>query len=86
MVGDISGTHARFAIVDRDGLRSRLRDCLGPSDVRCIGSDIPGIPDAPVTILGAGTGFGVSIPTRLIVNSNAALLGAARALEEIHFN
>jgi hypothetical protein len=25
-----------------------------------------------------------SIPTRLIVNSNAALLGAARAAEEIH--
>ena len=140
LVGDIGGTHARFAIVDRDGSTSRLRDWLDlpddfasfaqalrhylnglerhrvpdvialavagpvadgkvsftnrnwqlseselrssgfrvahllndfvalayaadrlrPSDVRCIGSDIPGIPDAPITILGAGTGFGVS--------------------------
>lgn len=143
LVGDIGGTHARFAIVDRDGSTSRLRDwldlpdaagtfaqalrhyldtleqdrvpdvialavagpvadgkvgltnrnwqlseselrslgfrvahllndfaalayaadCLGPSDVRCIGPDIPGIPDTPVTILGAGTGFGVSCLT-----------------------
>jgi glucokinase len=140
LVGDIGGTHARFAIVDRAGSVPRLRDwrdlpdhfptftqalrhyldaldrqripdtialavagpvadggvsltnrnwrvsenelrsfgfraaqlvndfaalayaadLLGPSDLRCIGRDIPGIPGAPITILGAGTGFGVS--------------------------
>ena len=138
LVGDIGGTHARFAIIDRDGSAPRLRDwldlsddfdtfakalrryldtleshrvpdvialavagpvadgrvsltnrnwqfseselqslgfrvahlvndfaalayaaeSLGPADVRCIGPDIPGIRAAPVTILGAGTGFG----------------------------
>lgn len=140
LVGDIGGTHARFAILERDGATPRLRDwrdlpedCatfaqtlrhfigaldqqripdtialaaagpvadgkvsltnrnwhlseselrslgfraalllndfaalayaadrLGPSDLRGIGPDIPGIPEAPITILGAGTGFGVS--------------------------
>lgn len=140
LVGDIGGTHARLAIVERDGSIPRLRDwqdlpedCasfpqalrqyldaldrqripeaialavagpvadgkvsltnrnwhlseselrssgfraalllndfaalayaadrLGPSDLRCIGPDIPGVPQAPIAILGAGTGFGVS--------------------------
>lgn len=140
LVGDIGGTHARFAIVEHDGSTSRLRDWsdvpdgfatfaealrhylqgidrqrvpdtialavagpvtlgkvtltnrdwqvnerelrslgfqsahlindfaalayaadrLGPADLRCIGPDIPGAPEAPITILGAGTGFGVS--------------------------
>jgi len=35
-------------------------DLLGPADLRCIGPDIPAIPGAPITILGAGTGLGVS--------------------------
>jgi glucokinase len=35
-------------------------DRLGPSDLRCIGPDIPAAPEGTVTILGAGTGFGVS--------------------------
>lgn len=140
LVGDIGGTHARFAILDDGGLRewrdlpddsasftqalTRYLDTLGrrripdiialavagpiadgkvsltnrnwhlseselrslgfraahlvndfaalayaadrlrPSDLRCIGPDIPGIPDAPITILGAGTGFGVSFLAR----------------------
>lgn len=78
-------------------------DRLGPSDLRCIGPDIPGVTEGSMTILGAGTGFGVSclarfrghavpgklssfvqaIPTRLIINRDATLLGAARAAEEI---
>lgn len=35
-------------------------DLLGPADLRCIGPDIPPVPGGPITILGAGTGFGVS--------------------------
>jgi glucokinase len=35
-------------------------DRLGPSDLRCIGPDVPGVPEGAITILGAGTGFGVS--------------------------
>lgn len=35
-------------------------DRLGPSDFRCIGPDIPAAPEGTITILGAGTGFGVS--------------------------
>lgn len=35
-------------------------DRLGPSDVRCVGPDIPAASEGTVTILGAGTGFGVS--------------------------
>ena len=35
-------------------------DRLGPSDLRCIGPDIPAAREGTVTILGAGTGFGVS--------------------------
>lgn len=35
-------------------------DRLGPSDVRCIGPDIPAAREGAITILGAGTGFGVS--------------------------
>lgn len=35
-------------------------DRLGPSDLRSIGPDIPGASQGVVTILGAGTGFGVS--------------------------
>lgn len=139
LVGDIGGTHARFAVLERNGSASRLRDrsdlagefptferalgryldglgrpppdaialavagpvtdgrvsltnrswrisesdlrslgfrqahllndfaaiaCaadrLAPSDLRCIGPDIPAAPEGTVTILGAGTGFGVS--------------------------
>jgi glucokinase len=39
-------------------------DRLEPSDLRCIGSDIPGLPEGTITILGAGTGFGVSCLAR----------------------
>ena len=140
MVGDIGGTHARFAILERDGSGSRLRDRsdiaddsaslaralshyldgidrqrvpdvivlavagpvahgkvsltnrnwqisedellsfgfrsarlindfaalayaadrLGSADLRCIGPDIPAATEGTITILGAGTGFGVS--------------------------
>ncbi len=35
-------------------------DRLGPADYRCIGPDIPAAPEGATTILGAGTGFGVS--------------------------
>lgn len=35
-------------------------DRLGPSDMRSIGPDIAAAPEGTVTILGAGTGFGVS--------------------------
>ena len=33
---------------------------LEPADLRCIGPDIPAAPGGTITILGAGTGFGVS--------------------------
>jgi len=39
-------------------------DRLEPCDLRCIGPDIPGAADGTVTILGAGTGFGVSCLAR----------------------
>lgn len=35
-------------------------DRLGPSDLRCIGPEIPAAAEGAITILGAGTGFGVS--------------------------
>lgn len=39
-------------------------DRLGPADVRCLGPDIPGAAEGTITILGAGTGFGVSCLAR----------------------
>ncbi|HEV7985393.1 MAG TPA: glucokinase [Steroidobacteraceae bacterium] len=39
-------------------------DMLGPKDLRIVGPDIKGLADEPVTILGAGTGFGVSCLAR----------------------
>ena len=39
-------------------------DRLQPCDLRCIGPDIPGAPEGTSTILGAGTGFGVSCLAR----------------------
>ena len=140
LVGDIGGTHARFAIVEREGAASEVRDWLdlperfasfaealkhyldgidpqrvpeaialavagpvtdgkvsltnrnwkisegelrllgfrsallindfaalahaadrlGPADLHCIGPDVPGVAGGTITILGAGTGFGVS--------------------------
>lgn len=140
LVGDIGGTHARFAIVEREGAASEVRDWadlpegfasftdalkhyldgidpqrvpesialavagpvtdgkvsltnrdwkigegelrllgfrsallindfaalayaadrLGPADLRCIGPEIPAVAEGTITILGAGTGFGVS--------------------------
>lgn len=39
-------------------------EILGPSDLRPVGPDLPGIADEPITILGAGTGFGVSCLAR----------------------
>lgn len=39
-------------------------NCLGASDFRCIGPDMPGSTAGAVTILGAGTGFGVSLLAR----------------------
>ena len=39
-------------------------DCLERHDLHCIGPDIPGAVDGPITILGAGTGFGVSCLAR----------------------
>jgi glucokinase len=35
-------------------------EILGPADLRLLGPDLAGIADEPITILGAGTGFGVS--------------------------
>lgn len=144
LVGDIGGTHARFAILERSGAAPRLRNwsdlpadfatfeqalshylggidgervpdfialaVAGPvvdgtvtltnrnwsiseaklqslgfrsahlindfaalayaaerlerSDLSCIGPDIPAAPEGPITILGAGTGFGVSCLAR----------------------
>lgn len=37
---------------------------LGPESFRPIGPELPGMPDEPVTVLGAGTGFGVSCLAR----------------------
>jgi len=39
-------------------------DRLEPSDLRCIGPDIPAVPAGTITTLGAGTGFGVSCLAR----------------------
>ena len=39
-------------------------DRLEHSDLRCIGPDIFGVPEGTITILGAGTGFGVSCLAR----------------------
>lgn len=39
-------------------------EILGPSDLRPVGPDLQGIADEPITILGAGTGFGVSCLAR----------------------
>jgi glucokinase len=39
-------------------------DRLEPADLRCIGPRIPAVADGTVTILGAGTGFGVSCLAR----------------------
>lgn len=39
-------------------------DTLGPKDLRSVGPDLKGLADEPVTILGAGTGFGVSCLAR----------------------
>jgi glucokinase len=80
-------------------------DHLQARDLRTIGPEVRGAPGGSLTILGAGSGFGVSclarngdpdravvlateggsvafvksIPTQLIVNPDAALLGAACA-------
>jgi len=39
-------------------------DTLQPAELRTIGPEIAGMPDQPITILGAGTGFGVSCLAR----------------------
>jgi glucokinase len=39
-------------------------DSLRPAELRSIGPELPGMPDQPITILGAGTGFGVSCLAR----------------------
>jgi glucokinase len=39
-------------------------DLLGAKDLRLLGPQLKGMPDEPVTILGAGTGFGVSCLAR----------------------
>ena len=39
-------------------------EILGPTDLRLLGPDLAGIADEPVTVLGAGTGFGVSCLAR----------------------
>ena len=39
-------------------------DRLEPGDLRSIGPDLPAMPAGPITILGAGTGFGVSCLAR----------------------
>lgn len=40
-------------------------DALQPEDLHTIGPELPGVRDAPVSILGAGTGFGVSCRVRV---------------------
>ena len=37
---------------------------LGPGDVHVLGPDIEGIPDEPISVMGAGTGFGVTCLAR----------------------
>jgi glucokinase len=39
-------------------------ETLGPADLRLLGPDLAGIADEPITVLGAGTGFGVSCLAR----------------------
>ena len=39
-------------------------EILGPTDLRLLGPDLAGIANEPVTVLGAGTGFGVSCLAR----------------------
>jgi glucokinase len=39
-------------------------DTLHAKDLRTLGPELPGMPDQPITILGAGTGFGVSCLAR----------------------
>ena len=39
-------------------------ETLGPADLRLLGPDLAGVADEPITILGAGTGFGVSCLAR----------------------
>lgn len=39
-------------------------EILGNADLRLLGPDLPGIADEPITVLGAGTGFGVSCLAR----------------------
>jgi glucokinase len=39
-------------------------DALQPGDLQTIGPDLPGLPDGPISIVGAGTGFGVSCRVR----------------------
>jgi len=39
-------------------------ETLGPQDVRSIGPEVEGLADSPVSIIGAGTGFGVSCLVR----------------------
>lgn len=39
-------------------------DVLGPQDLRTIGPEVDGLAGAPISVLGAGTGFGVSYLVR----------------------
>jgi len=58
-----SGFRAAHLINDFAAL-AYAADRLEPSDLRCIGPDVPAAPEATITILGAGTGFGVSCLAR----------------------
>ena len=77
--GSVSLTNRKWRISESElrslGFRSALlindfaalayaAERLGPADLRCIGPDIPGVAAGAVTILGAGTGFGVSCLAR----------------------
>jgi len=57
------GFHAAHLVNDFAAL-AYAAPHLQPADLRCIGPDIPGAPEGTITILGAGTGFGVSCVAR----------------------
>jgi glucokinase len=55
---------ARARLINDFAALAFAADVLGPQDLRTIGPSVNGIAGAPVTIVGAGTGFGVSYLVR----------------------
>ncbi|HVW67690.1 MAG TPA: glucokinase [Steroidobacteraceae bacterium] len=55
---------ARTALINDFGALAYAADILGAEDLSDIGPALEGVPDAPISIVGAGTGFGVSCLVR----------------------